>query len=669
MDPLSVTAGVVGILDTVSKLGGAIYRFRQDYKCADEDLNVAREHALLLRDEIQALETQRLAPRPQPTRRKSGSDDGTAPPIMDDVALEKAMATARHLLSDIETAFPLRVDPHTWRSKARWAMKDKKLLEQLYERLQTVETTLQGIVSMEQLRLSRVIYGMLIQQQTTMDKIEMGELLGQQVFQMAVISQGDDKSTPTVLQARLDEIEEWPSKGAWEKPPDPWKNAETITRPSKYLPSTTRFNRWGFSAHLVALPGPNNTIYRAAVHVSLLGKMYSVQLRLSTLGFPFALTRKVHVRNVVPNDSAMALACRAGNFDKARTLLTSNLAHGSDVTAAGWPMLDFAIESGSSRLVRLLLDHGADPDLAYGEHSMTALQSSFLRNKLDIARILVSCGADLEHVDSDGYSVLSYLWIVDSQQRESTSFMQLLLSHSFSEVNACDERGWTAFHRAAAIGTREDVQNFLRLGASLDLRAEWYGWTALFFAASHDNVDTFQAIVEHSRDGIFGILDGDGWTLLHCAIYFGAPRVMRIVLRNGIDVNQKTLPSPLTEDPELSYRELTASDIALYIGPDRYGMFMDALADTGRDGDLDDEEVFWDASDGDDGDGDGQGGPVYGAEDVQHRWTTLHWASYNGSPKIKRLLLLKGVDPKNLEAIKLEDNLTLLPVSPFEGRY
>lgn len=105
---------------------------------------------------MQALETQRLAPRPQPSRRKTDSDDGaTPPPIMDDTALEKAMATARHLLSDIETAFALRADPHTGRSKARWALKDKKLLEQLYERLQTVETTLQGIVSMEQLYVRR----------------------------------------------------------------------------------------------------------------------------------------------------------------------------------------------------------------------------------------------------------------------------------------------------------------------------------------------------------------------------------------------------------------------------------------------------------------------------------------------------------------------------------
>lgn len=215
---------------------------------------------------------------------------------------------------------------------------------------------------------------------------------------------------------------------------------------------------------------------------------------------------------------------------------------------------------------------------------------------------------------------------------------------------------------AAAIGTREDVENFLRLGSP------GYAWTVLFFAVSHDNVNTFRAIVEHSGgDGIFRILDGDGWTLLQGAVYFGAPRVTRMVLSNGgVDVNQRTLPAPLPEDPELLDRELTASDIVIYIDQDRCGIFMDSLTDTGRDGELGDDEVFWDADDGDDGDGDGEG-PIYGTEDVDARWTLLHWASYNGSPKIKRLLLLKGVDPKHLDAIKLKDNPALLPVSPFEA--
>lgn len=140
----------------------------------------------------------------------------------------------------------------------------------------------------------------------------------------------------------------------------------------------------------------------------------------------------------------------------------------------------------------------------------------------------------------------------------------------------------------------------------------------------------------------------------------------KVLSNGGVDVSQKTLPAPLPEDPELLYRELTASDIAMYIGPDRYGMFLDALTDTGRDGELGDDEVFGDAAYGDDREGDGEGA-IYGAEDVDDRWTLLHSAPYNGSPKIKRLLHLKGVDPKHLDGIELEDSPTLLPVSPFEA--
>jgi ankyrin repeat protein len=292
--------------------------------------------------------------------------------------------------------------------------------------------------------------------------------------------------------------------------------------------------------------------------------------------------------------------------------------------------------------------------------------------------MLLSRGADIEHVDSDGYSVLSYLWVVDKRPDIAIDFMRLCLAGGFSEVNACDDRGWTAFHRAAAVGTPEDVEAFLRLGASLDLRAEWYGWTALFFAASHDNVETFRTIVKHSGPDVYESLDGDGWSLLHCCTYFGAQRVTRLVLENGVDVNQKSHPAPLPEDPELSYKVLTASDIALYIGPDRYQMFLEALTETGRDVDLEGNEVFWDAADSRAGQGSDAGyidseekhtpGPIYGAEDVDDMWTTLHWASYNGSPKIKRLFLMKGADPEHLDAITLDNNQTVLPVSPFDGR-
>jgi hypothetical protein len=96
--------------------------------------------------------------------------------------------------------------------------------------------------------------------------------------------------------------------------------------------------------------------------------------------------------------------------------------------------------------------------------------------------------------------------------------------------------------------------------------------------------------------------------------------------------------------------------------------------------DLEGDDIFWDAADAKVGfDEPGEDSPppkysedspsptpIYGAEDMDDMWTLLHWASYNGSPHVKRLFLLKGVKGEHMHAIMLEDNPTLLPSSPFE---
>lgn len=152
MDPLSATASVVGIWDTVSKLSKAIARFRHDYALADEDLNIARHHALLLKEEISRLGSS-IPTNYSPTCKDGNgwNDTGIGHSTMDETSFAKAMSTARDLLSGIEVSFPLRSEPHTWKSRMRWAMKDKKALDQLKERLQSTESTLHGIVSLEQL--------------------------------------------------------------------------------------------------------------------------------------------------------------------------------------------------------------------------------------------------------------------------------------------------------------------------------------------------------------------------------------------------------------------------------------------------------------------------------------------------------------------------------------
>src|SRR4051812_3656541 len=116
MDPFSITVGVLGISDAVCKLGGAVSRFRDNYKLADEDLDIARQHALLLKDEIEALDARRES--------YHASCDKTLklPTVMsttEEASFEKAMLTAKELLAGIEESAPLLSEPYTWRSRVR----------------------------------------------------------------------------------------------------------------------------------------------------------------------------------------------------------------------------------------------------------------------------------------------------------------------------------------------------------------------------------------------------------------------------------------------------------------------------------------------------------------------------------------------------------------------
>ena len=149
MDPFSIAAGIVGILDTVTSLSRALSLFKDDYKLADADLDVARQHALLLKEEIRALDSKKELSHPPLHKDSEGVDGGHLCP--EETAFAKAMSTACELLSTIEASFSLRSEPHTWRSKVRWAIKDKRVFQQVKDRLKSAESTLQGIAAMEQL--------------------------------------------------------------------------------------------------------------------------------------------------------------------------------------------------------------------------------------------------------------------------------------------------------------------------------------------------------------------------------------------------------------------------------------------------------------------------------------------------------------------------------------
>lgn len=172
MDPLSATASVAGILDVVTRLGKLLYRMQRDLKNADADIEAARRQAQLLQEEIRI--ARELRESSERSQSKDASDsfhtsdaqdwdgeferdqrkpeaDESEDLQMTSETFTKALTIAEGLMADIDQSMPLRAHPDKWKSRIKWVLRDKSTVEALKSKLKSVESSLQGILSFEQM--------------------------------------------------------------------------------------------------------------------------------------------------------------------------------------------------------------------------------------------------------------------------------------------------------------------------------------------------------------------------------------------------------------------------------------------------------------------------------------------------------------------------------------
>lgn len=69
----------------------------------------------------------------------------------------------------------------------------------------------------------------------------------------------------------------------------------------------------------------------------------------------------------------------------------------------GYPLIYLAALFGQDVTLKLLLERGANPNaLAQNATKMSALHAAALQNHPDVARLLIRCGTDINHRDSEG---------------------------------------------------------------------------------------------------------------------------------------------------------------------------------------------------------------------------------------------------------------------------
>lgn len=249
----------------------------------------------------------------------------------------------------------------------------------------------------------------------------------------------------------------------------------------------------------------------------------------------------IHQRD--PDGMTLLMLAAVGGHQDIASLL---IKRGADVSALcqddnALDALMMACADGHAAVVQLLLDHGANVNNRYSigssrghVGSQTGLSLSANRGHLDVCRLLISRGADMEVVADSGYTPLMWALVngsseeaaellldaganpdPDTQPAENwsdakTTPLILAVSNGLSGIalrlieakvnlNAKDGSGSTALKHASRNGLDQVVNALINGGADLNL-ADEEGWTPIISAASRAAWGTIQQLIDARAD-------------------------------------------------------------------------------------------------------------------------------------------------------------------------
>ncbi len=335
----------------------------------------------------------------------------------------------------------------------------------------------------------------------------------------------------------------------------------------------------------------------------------------------------------------LMLAIGSKSIDTLRVLLEAGYASSkTQVQTKSISLIGLARSAGSGiEMVRLLLEHGVDPNGDAGEEQASMMGSSPLQTAVamgdvPLARLLIESGARTDST-SMGMRLLSF-----AIYRESREMIELLVDRNIGlddphidvhlrNMNNPDlkelitrKRGtaWLALVRAGDVA---GVQAALQSGADVN-SADGKDGAALQIAASAGNADMARVLLDAGADVNAG--NESGITALHAAAK-GTPEVVELLLEHGanIQAEDRWKQTPLHRAALAEQQE--AADVLI-----RHGAALDVV-DAVLLRRLEEAGVFW-----------SRGTPVTYASETG--MTALHAAVTRGELALATSLLDRGAD-------------------------
>ncbi len=219
--------------------------------------------------------------------------------------------------------------------------------------------------------------------------------------------------------------------------------------------------------------------------------------------------------------TALEMACEQGWVDAVRLLLSA----GADThlrNSKGGSALLQAVCNGGEEIVLLLLAADMPPDYGTTTDGRTALMVACEQGHLRLVRHLLQAGADLEITDNEGRTALWYGCLA-----ERPEILPLLLATNLN-VNARQADGRTALAAMADMGATERVKALLQANADVNTE-DASGRTPLHYACHTGQVELVRVLLRAKAK--VNTQDKEGQTVLIGAVQAGAAAIVELLLK------------------------------------------------------------------------------------------------------------------------------------------
>jgi ankyrin len=240
-------------------------------------------------------------------------------------------------------------------------------------------------------------------------------------------------------------------------------------------------------------------------------------------------------------------ASYCGNLEIVRLLLD----HGADPEAAGGNMGDkplhrvacgeYKSQEDGVRVAQLLLERGADVNTQRRDHQTPLHLASYYGN-IEIVCLLLDHGADPEAAEGNmGQKPLHRVACGEyKSQEDGVRVAQLLLERGADVNTRCDDHQ-TPLHLASYLGNIEIVRLLLNHGADPEAAEGNMGEKPLHhvpcgeYKSQEDGVRVAQLLLDRGAD--INTRRKDDWTPLHLASYLGNAEIVQLLIDHGAEVD------------------------------------------------------------------------------------------------------------------------------------